>query len=107
MLFTRRRIQKPRPVQLFWVDAARYLGVILDTRLTWSSHIDQVRKKAAQRLGVLGPPAQEWTVYTERCSALQAAHPSHEGLRVPSLEVRRPFPCQEAAGASIQVSSRC
>jgi hypothetical protein len=61
MLFTRRRIQKPRPVQHFgepilWVDAARYLGVILDTRLTWSSHIDQVRKKAAQRMGVLGPP---------------------------------------------------
>ena len=60
MLFTRRRIQKSRPVQLFgepiaWVDAARYLGVILDTQLTWSSHIDQVRKKAAQRMGVLGP----------------------------------------------------
>jgi hypothetical protein len=39
MLFTRRCIQKSRPVQLFgepilWVDAARYLGVILDTRLT-------------------------------------------------------------------------
>jgi hypothetical protein len=47
------------------------------------------------------------TVYTERCSALQAAHPSHDGLRVPSLEVRRPFPCQEAAGDSVQVSSRC
>jgi hypothetical protein len=29
--------------------------VILDTRLTWSSHIDQVRKKAVQRMGVLGP----------------------------------------------------
>jgi hypothetical protein len=60
MLFTRRRIQKSRPVQLFgepiaWVDAAHYLGVILDTQLTWSSHIDQVRKKAGQRLGVLGP----------------------------------------------------
>jgi hypothetical protein len=60
MLFTCRRIQKPRQVQLFgepilWVDAARYLGVIPDTRLTWSSHIDQVRKKAAQRMGVLGP----------------------------------------------------
>jgi hypothetical protein len=59
MLFTRWRIQKPRPVQVFgepilWVDAARYLGVILDTRLTWSSHIDQVRKKAAQRLRVFG-----------------------------------------------------
>ena len=58
MLFTRRRIQKPLPVQLFgelilWVDASRYLGAILDTRMTWSSHIDQVRKKAAQRLGPL------------------------------------------------------
>jgi hypothetical protein len=49
LLFSRRRIQKSRPVQLFgepilWVDAARYLGAILDTRLTWSSLIDQVRK---------------------------------------------------------------
>jgi hypothetical protein len=58
MLFTRKRIQEPQPVQLFgepilWVDAARCLGVILDTRLTWSSHINQVKKKATQRLGVL------------------------------------------------------
>jgi hypothetical protein len=60
MPFTRRRIQTPRPVALFgepivWVDTARYLGVTLDKRLTWSTHIDQVRKKASQRLGVLGP----------------------------------------------------
>jgi hypothetical protein len=38
-----------------WVNDARYLGVILDKRLTWLKHIDQVRKKAAQRLGILGP----------------------------------------------------
>jgi hypothetical protein len=31
----------------------KYLGVALDRRLTWSSHIDQVRRKASQRLGVL------------------------------------------------------
>jgi hypothetical protein len=60
MLFTRRRIQNPRPVALFgepivWVDTTRYLGVTLDKRLTWSTHIDQVRRKASQRLGVLGP----------------------------------------------------
>jgi hypothetical protein len=60
MLFTRGRIQSPRPVALFgepvvWVDTARYLGVTLDKRLTWSTHIDQVKKKASQRLGVLGP----------------------------------------------------
>jgi hypothetical protein len=55
-----RRIPKPRRVQLFrepikWFDTARYLGVTLDTRLTWWTHIDQARKKEAQRLGMLGP----------------------------------------------------
>ena len=49
-------------------------------------------------------PALEWTIYTERCSALEAAHPLHDGLRVHSLEVRRPFPCQEVACDSVQVS---
>jgi hypothetical protein len=29
--------------------------VTLDTQLTWSAHVNQVGKKAAQRLGVLGP----------------------------------------------------
>jgi hypothetical protein len=60
MLFTRGRIQPPRPVVVFgepivWADRARYLGVTLDKRLTWATHIDQVRRKASQRLGVLGP----------------------------------------------------
>jgi hypothetical protein len=62
MLFSKtgRRIQNPRTVHLFgepihWVDVARYLAVTLDKRLNWSKHIDQVRKKAAQRLGILGP----------------------------------------------------
>jgi hypothetical protein len=55
-----RRIQKPRAVQFLrepiqWVETARYLGVTLDTQLTWSAHVNQVGKKAAQRLGVLGP----------------------------------------------------
>jgi hypothetical protein len=55
-----RRVRQPRPVQFLgepieWVQTARYLGVALDTRLTWSAHVDQVRKRAAQRLGVLGP----------------------------------------------------
>jgi hypothetical protein len=51
MLFakTGRCIPKPRSVQLFgepiqWVDGARYLGVALDKRLTWSTYIYQVRK---------------------------------------------------------------
>jgi hypothetical protein len=62
MLFAKagRCIPKPRPVQLFreplqWVNTARYLGVIIDKLLPWSTHIDQVSKKAAHRLGALGP----------------------------------------------------
>ena len=51
---------QPRLVTLFgepiqWVDTTCYLGVTLDKRLTWSPHIDQVRKKTAQRMGMLGP----------------------------------------------------
>jgi hypothetical protein len=53
------RVSKPQLVQFLgepiqWVDTARYLGVILDTRMTWSPHFVQVRKKAAQKLGLLG-----------------------------------------------------
>jgi hypothetical protein len=55
-----RRFIQPRPVTLFrepiqCVDTTRYLGVTLDTRLNWSPHIDQVRKKTAQWIGMLGP----------------------------------------------------
>jgi hypothetical protein len=55
-----RRFNQPTPVRLFgepieWVDSTRYLGVTLDTRLTWSPHFDQVRKRTAQRMGMLGP----------------------------------------------------
>lgn len=55
-----RRIPKPRLVQLFgkpinWADTTRYLGVTLNKRLTWSLHIDHVKKNASQRLGVFGP----------------------------------------------------
>jgi hypothetical protein len=51
---------QPRPVRLFgepieWVDSTHYLGVTLDTRLTWSPHIDQVRKRTGQRMDMLGP----------------------------------------------------
>jgi hypothetical protein len=60
MPFTTRRIQRSRPIQFLgepiaWVETARYLGVTLDTRLSWSAYINQVGRKAAQRLGVLGP----------------------------------------------------
>ena len=55
MLFAKAawRFPKPRLVQLLMepiqcVNTARYLEVILDTRMTWSLHIVQVRKKAAK-----------------------------------------------------------
>jgi hypothetical protein len=43
-----RRFNEPRPVTLHgepveWVDTTRYLGLALETRLSWSPHIDQVR----------------------------------------------------------------
>jgi len=62
IIFTRagRRFIQPRPVTHFgepiqWIETTRYLGVTLDKRLTWSPHIDQVRKKTAQRMGMLSP----------------------------------------------------
>ena len=54
-----RRFIQTRPVTLFgepieWVDTTRYLGVTLDKGLTWSPYIDQVRKRTAQRMDMLG-----------------------------------------------------
>ena len=57
---TARHIQRPLPVLLFadpvqWVDAGQCLRVTLDTQLTWSIDTHKIGKKAAQRLGMLGP----------------------------------------------------
>jgi hypothetical protein len=57
---TARIARQPRPVQLLgepiqWVQTARYLGVTLDSRLTCSALVNKLRKRAAQRLGMLGP----------------------------------------------------
>jgi hypothetical protein len=64
MLFakTDRRIPKPKPMQLYiepfsCIDTTRYLGVILDTWLTWSTDIDRVRKWLRD---------WEWCVNTQR-----------------------------------------
>ena len=57
---TGRRFIQPRPVTLLgepieWVEISRYLRVNLHVRLTWSPNIDQVRKMAIQRMGMLDP----------------------------------------------------
>jgi hypothetical protein len=67
-----RCIPKHRPVQLLreptqWVDTACYLGVTLDTPLTWLTHIDQVKKESGTETGT--PPKQKWSLHQEWSSA--------------------------------------
>jgi hypothetical protein len=43
-----RGVRQPWPVQFLggpteWVETARCIGVTLDTRLTWSAHVNKVR----------------------------------------------------------------
>jgi hypothetical protein len=119
-----RRFIQPRPVTLFgeptdWVVATRYLGVTLDRRLTWSPHIDQVRKRTAQRMGMLGPLLNRKSDLSIRngvllykqlirpmmdyaCPAWRSAARSH----VPRLQVLQSKCLRLATGASWYVSNR-
>jgi hypothetical protein len=96
MLFTKKRIQRSRPIQFLGetiasVETARYLAVTFDTRFTWSAHISQVGRKASQRLGVLGPLLNRSGLSIRNgVLTVQAAHPSYDGLRMSDLEVRCP-----------------
>jgi hypothetical protein len=76
MLFVKaaRRSQKPRAMQFLgepiqWVETARDLGETPDTQLTWSAHVSQVGKKAAQ---ILAAPSftgeAAWPSETVCCS---------------------------------------
>ena len=60
-------------------------------------------------MGVLGPLLNNKSDFSVRNGVLLflAAHPPHDGLCVPRVEVHRPHPCPEATGAAIQVSSPC
>jgi hypothetical protein len=57
-----------------WVETARYLGVTLETRLTWSAHVNLVRKKAAQRLVVLGPLLKREVAYASETVSWSASN---------------------------------
>nr|CAD7437709.1 unnamed protein product [Timema bartmani] len=53
-------LAEPAPLRLFgeqvrWADSAKYLGLTLDTKLTWRLHCTERLTKAKQRLGILGP----------------------------------------------------
>lgn len=55
VLFTRRRQRPPDALvlqgdELPWRSEARYLGVILDSKLTWKSHIDAMANRAKAAL---------------------------------------------------------
>ena len=109
MLYTCRCIQKAWPIQLYgelilWVDATHYLGVTLDTLLTWLSHINQV-KRGAQRLGALGLLDMRSSLSIRNGILLykQLICPIM-GVLLPQLEICCPFPFQEVAGDSVQVS---
>ena len=98
---TRRRFIQPQPVTLLgepieWVNTTRYLEVPLDKDLTWSSHIDQVRKKTAQRMGMLGPLLNKESDLSVR-----------NGVLLYKQLVRRPLPCPETTDVTIQESSPC
>ena len=57
-------IPKPQPAKLIgphihWVDTFRYHELNFDKRFTCSTHISQVRKKAAERVGMLKSPKRQ------------------------------------------------
>jgi len=108
----RRFLQSP-PVTLFgekiqWVETTRYLGVSLDTRLIWSLHIDQVRRKIARRLGMQGSLLNEKRDLFFRNRVLL-----YKQLIQPRWITRAPHwgplspPCPETTGVTIQVYSPC
>ena len=107
-----RRFIQPRSVTLFGepiisVDTIRYLGVTLDKRLTWSPHIEQVSRRIAQRMGLLGPLLNRSDLSIRNGVLL------YKQLIRPLMDYACPAwkstACtrQEAAGATIQVSSPC
>lgn len=60
VLFTRRRRELPDALELQgeplpWRDKAKYLGVILDSKLTWASHVEEMASRASRAMVQLYP----------------------------------------------------
>jgi hypothetical protein len=87
-------IQKLRPFQFLrepveCLGTARYLGVTLDTRLTWMAQVN-LRRQAVEGLGVLGPLLNKRnglfrSIHQEQSVDSQAARLSHASSRGPPL----------------------
>jgi hypothetical protein len=97
-----------------WIEIARDLGVTLDTLLTWSAHINQVGRRAADRSGMRGLLLNRSDCPYKQYAAIQAAHPFCDGLRMSDLAVLdhtqkccNPSKClRVATNATWYVSSR-
>ena len=99
------------PIQ--WVGTTLYLGVTLDKRLTLSPHIDQVRKRAVQWMGTLGPLLNRKSDLSVRNGVLlykQLIRPVMElcvpRVGVQRLDVLQPKCFRLATGAPWYVSIR-
>jgi len=82
---------QPRPVTFIgepieWVDTIRYLGVTLDQGLTWSPDVDHVRKKTAQRMGLLRPLLNRKSDFSVRNGVLL-----YKQLTRPTLDYAAPL----------------
>jgi hypothetical protein len=75
VLFSLRRTQTPQPVKydnvpIGWKSSVKYLGVILDKKLSWWSHISTKFQQAYQRLGVLFPILNRKSSISKKCSLI-------------------------------------
>jgi hypothetical protein len=66
-------------------------------------------EEGSSKIGRAWPPPLQVkrSVSQKLCAALQAAHPSYDGLRMSDLAVRCCQPCPDAASLTVQVSSHC
>jgi hypothetical protein len=107
-----RRFIQPRLVSLFgepikWADTTRYLEVTLGKRLIWYPHIDQVRKRTAQMMGLLGPLLNRKSELSIRNGVLlykQLMRPVMN-YACPARRFAARAPRRKVAVATIQVSS--
>ena len=75
VLFTNRRPKTPGNLKLYgnnipWSPSIKYLGVILDRKLTWNSHITSKLQQGYQRLKILYPLLNRQSSLSWKCSIL-------------------------------------
>jgi len=75
VLFTNRRPKTPGNLKLYgnnipWSPSIKYLGVILDRKLTWNPHITSKLQQGYQRLKILYPLLNRQSSLSWKCSIL-------------------------------------